>query len=84
MAHVTLTPYVVTEPNGSDPRIAIPVSTPAAFVLVETRKPGSFVVKSGNGNGVPIALEAAKAYARSHRALLARLYDRLATPGESD
>ncbi|MGE0785317.1 MAG: hypothetical protein AB7S26_06500 [Sandaracinaceae bacterium] len=77
LSHVTLTPYIVSDPDGTDPRIVFPVSTPAAFVMVETRVPGIYIVKARNRNGVPQATAAARAYASSHRELIARLYARV-------
>jgi hypothetical protein len=77
MSHVSLRPYVLTDPDGSDPRVAIPVSTPAAFVLVESRLRGLYTVKSTDRSGVQIAIDVAKAYVRQHRSIIERLYVRM-------
>lgn len=77
MSHVSLDPYVLSEPDGTDPRITIPVSTPAALVFVESRRPGVCTVKGDDREGAPIALEVAKKYIRAHRTRFAELYAQL-------
>lgn len=75
MVYVTLPPYVLVD--GDDPRIAFPVSTPGAFVLVESRARGVYTVKKDDRSGVKIAIDAARAYVRAHGARLERLYDQI-------
>jgi hypothetical protein len=74
MSKVTLSPYILTDANGGNPRIMIPVKTPAALVMIETRLRGIFTASSESGEGVPIAINVAKAYVRSHQARIERLY----------
>lgn len=74
MLRVTLAPYILTDADGSNPRIVFPVSTPAALVLVESRTAGAYVARTPTGDGARIAVVAARAYAKSHRATLASLY----------
>lgn len=77
MSKVTLAPYILTDADGSNPRIMIPVTTPAAFVMVESRRPDSFVVASANRDGVRIAVDVAKAYVTSHRSRFDQLYSQM-------
>lgn len=74
MSEVTLAPYILTESNGSDPRIMIPVKTPGALVMVESRTPNRFLVRANNRDGVSIAIEVAREYARSHGSRFDTLY----------
>lgn len=74
VTQVTLAPYILTDADGSNPRIVFPVSTPAALVLVESKAAGSYVARTPTGDGARIAVVAARAYAQSHRGKLARLY----------
>ncbi len=77
MSHVSLDPYVLSEPDGTDPRITIPVSTPLSLVFVESRRPGICTVRGEPREGAPIALETAKKYIRAHRTRFAELYAQL-------
>jgi hypothetical protein len=77
MSYVSLRPYVLTDSDGSDPRVAIPVSTPGAFVLVESRVRGLYTVKKSDRSGVQIAIGVAKDYVRAHHVELGRLYEQI-------
>ena len=77
MSKVTLTPYILTDANGSNPRIMIPVDTPAAFVMVESPRRDQFLVSAVNRDGVRIAIDVAKQYARSHRPRFDQLYSQM-------
>ena len=77
MSEVTLTPYVLTDADGSNPRIIIPVKTPAALVMVETRVRGRLLVRGSGQAGARIAIEVARDYVRSHRSRLDALYGEL-------
>ena len=77
MTQVTVAPYILTDADGSNPRVVFPVSTPAALVFVESRAAGSYVARTPTGDGARVAVVAARAYAKSHRARLARLYAQL-------
>jgi len=77
MSEVTLTPYILTDANGSNPRIIIPVKTPAALVMVESRVPGRLLVRGPGEAGAKIAIEVAREYVRSHRSRLDALYGQM-------
>jgi hypothetical protein len=78
--HLAVAPYVTADSDGSDPRIAIPITTPGAFVMVESRVRGLFTVKNADRSGVRVAIEAAKLYASRHRADFDRLYQQIGRP----
>jgi len=77
MADVTVPPYILTDPDGSNPRIMFPVKTPAALVLIQSRSPGRFRADPGSSDGVPIAIEVAKRYVKAHPTALDRLYSQM-------
>ncbi len=74
MSEVSLAPYILTDANGSNPRIMIAVRTPAALVMVESQVPHRFLVRSHNRDGVNIAIDLARQYARTHKGRLDVLY----------
>lgn len=74
MTKLSLPPYILTDADGSNPRIIFPVSTPTGLVYVESRLVGSYVARPSTGDGARIAVVAAREYGRSHRARLTRLY----------
>ncbi len=84
MTHVSLAPYILTDADGSSPRIVFPVSTPAALVMLESRSKGTYVARDAGGEGILVALVAVRAYAKAHRRQLDRLYaqmERIALSG---
>lgn len=74
MSQVSITPYVLTDPDGSNPRLVIPVSTPAAMVVVESRARERYTVNSAYTEGVRVALGVARKYVRAHRSRMETLY----------
>lgn len=74
---MSVPPYVRMSPDGSDPRVTFPVRTPTTLVFVESRAHGRFTVSTSDRSGVPMAIEAAKAYIRAHPKRAAELYGQL-------
>jgi hypothetical protein len=79
MSEVTLAPYILTDANGSNPRIMIPVKTPAALVMVESSARGRLRVRGSNRDGATIAITVARRYLRVHQKRIDGLYERLAS-----
>ncbi len=77
MSEVTLAPYILTDANGSNPRIIIPVKTPTALVLVESRTRGRLLVRETDKDGAGIAIDVARQYIRLHRRRLDVLYGQM-------
>lgn len=78
MSYVTVPPYIVTDEDGSRPRVRIAVSTPAAVVFVDSSARDRFVVNNQDRSGANIAIQVARSYVRKHRDALERLYLALA------
>jgi hypothetical protein len=74
MSEVTLAPYILTDANGSNPRIIIPVKTPAGLVMVESRARDRLLVRETNQDGARHAIDVARQYVRLHRNRLDGLY----------
>jgi hypothetical protein len=77
MSEVTSAPYILTDANGSNPRIMIPVKTPAALVMVESRARGRMLVREAKEDGASIAIGVARRYVRMHGPTLDVLYGQL-------
>lgn len=77
MSKVTLAPYILTDADGSNPRIMIPVKTPAALVMVESRTRGRLLVRESNKDGATLAIDVARQYVRLHHRALDRLYGQM-------
>lgn len=74
MAEISLAPYILMDADGSNPRIIIPVKTPAALVMVESRIRGRLLVRDADAQGAHLAIDAARRYVRLHRRRLDVLY----------
>ena len=77
MSEVTLAPYILTDANGSNPRIMIPVKTPVALVMVESRARGRLLVRGANRDGATIAIAVARRYLRVHQVRIDGLYSQM-------
>ena len=74
MVEVSVPPYILTDADGSNPRIIIPVKTPAALVMVESRTRGRLLVRDAGAEGAHLAIDTARRYVRLHRRRLDVLY----------
>ena len=74
MIEVSVPPYILTDADGSNPRIIIPVKTPAAVVMVESRTPGRLLVRDASAEGARCAIDTARQYVRRHRRRIDGLY----------
>jgi hypothetical protein len=77
MSEVALAPYILTDDNGTNPRIMIPVKTPAALVMVESRARGRLLVRGSNRDGATIAITVARRYLRLHHNRIDGLYSQM-------
>lgn len=76
MIEVSVPPYILTDADGSNPRIIIPVKTPAALVMVESRTRGRLLVRDANAEAKS-AIDTARQYVRRHRRRIDVLYAQL-------
>lgn len=85
MSEITPSAYILTEADGSDPRIILTVKTSAELVTVESRARGRLLVRDAHSEAQG-AIAAARGYIRSNESHIDGLYvqmDRIraSTPG---
>ena len=74
MSEVPLPAHILTNDDGTDPRIVIGVRTAADLVQVESRARGRLLVRHAEGDAAEVAIRVARRFIRAHERSFEGLY----------